>query len=76
MFIASFYRVVLEAAPQFDPDTGAQLPGPSAVFSSLPETPILTQNLHVPENWLVEVVVSKHDLDNIKLEQLETGVVR
>lgn len=72
----SFYRVVLEAGPQFDTVTGALLPGPNAVFTWLPETPILTQNLHVPENWLVEVVKSKHDLDNIKLEQIETGVAR
>uniref|UniRef100_A0A6A7FWQ9 UDP-glucose:glycoprotein glucosyltransferase 1-like isoform X2 n=2 Tax=Hirondellea gigas TaxID=1518452 RepID=A0A6A7FWQ9_9CRUS len=74
MPLKSFYRVVLEAAPKFHPETGAQLAGPYALFSWLPETPILTQNLHVPENWLVEVVKSKHDLDNIKLEQVETSV--
>ncbi|XP_018026730.1 UDP-glucose:glycoprotein glucosyltransferase 1 isoform X2 [Hyalella azteca] len=75
MPLKSFYRVVLEAAPQFHAKTGARLPGPSAVFSWLPETPILTQNFHVPDNWLVEVVRSKYDLDNIKLELVESNVV-
>ncbi|KAA0189967.1 hypothetical protein HAZT_HAZT011758 [Hyalella azteca] len=65
----------MEAAPQFHAKTGARLPGPSAVFSWLPETPILTQNFHVPDNWLVEVVRSKYDLDNIKLELVESNVV-
>ena len=75
MPLKSFYRVVLEAAPKFTDDNGDQLPGPYALFSWLPTSPILTQNLHVPENWLVEVVKSKYDLDNIKLEQVETAVV-
>ena len=29
---------------------------------------------HVPDNWLVEPVKSVYDLDNIKLENIETGV--
>ncbi|MPC29875.1 UDP-glucose:glycoprotein glucosyltransferase [Portunus trituberculatus] len=69
----SFYRFVLEPEPLFT-DGGELAPGPHARFTSIPESPILTQNYHPPENWLVEVVESLHDLDNIKLESVESGV--
>jgi hypothetical protein len=46
---------------------GKQAPGPVARFTGLPANTLLTQNLNVPENWLVEVVRSVYDLDNIKL---------
>lgn len=62
----SFYRYVIESEPRFLPD-GKALPGPYAKFAGLPASPLLTQNLQVPENWLVEVVRSVYDLDNIKL---------
>ena len=48
--------------------------GPKALFSNIPEEPILTQNYHVPDNWLVEPVKSVYDLDNIKLENMDTGM--
>ncbi|KAL7645301.1 UNVERIFIED_CONTAM: hypothetical protein RMT77_003687 [Armadillidium vulgare] len=73
MPLKSFYRFVLQAEPLFN-GNGELEPGPLARFTGLPETTILTQNYHVPENWLVEVVKSIHDLDNIKLEQVESGV--
>lgn len=71
----SFYRFVLEPEPLFS-ESGELAPGPHARFTGLPESPILTQNYHPPENWLVEVVESLHDLDNIKLELVESGVHR
>lgn len=40
----------------------------------MPTSPLLTQNMHVPENWLVEVVRSVYDLDNIRLENVESNV--
>lgn len=66
---------MLSPEPQFT-DTGELAPGPMAKFTGLPETTILTLNYHVPENWLVEVVKSIYDLDNIKLEQVESNVHR
>ena len=69
----SYFRVVLEAGPQFG-EAGQLLPGPRAAFHNIPEQPILTQNYHVPDNWLVEPIKSVHDLDNIKLEGVENGV--
>lgn len=73
MPLRSFYRYVLEPEPQFM-DSGEMTAGPHARFTGLPESPILTQNYHPPENWLVEVVESIYDLDNIKLESVESGV--
>lgn len=42
----------------------------------MPQSPILTQNIHVPDNWLVEVVKSVYDLDNIRLENVDNDVHR
>lgn len=53
---------------------GAHSPGPIARFSGMPTAPLLTQNMHVPENWLVNVVRAVHDLDNIRLEDVESVV--
>jgi len=75
MPVKSFYRFVLEPEIQFSED-GKQLPGPIARFNNMPSSPLLTQNYHVPENWLVEVVRSVYDLDNIRLENVESNVHR
>ncbi|KAJ8978902.1 hypothetical protein NQ317_008881 [Molorchus minor] len=69
----SFYRFVLDPEIQFGED-GKQLPGAMARFSNMPTSPLLTQNYHVPENWLVEVVRSVYDLDNIRLENVDSNV--
>ncbi|CAH1183606.1 unnamed protein product [Phaedon cochleariae] len=73
MPLKSFYRFVVESEIQFGED-GKQLPGPIARFTNMPTSPLLTQNYHVPENWLVEVVRSVYDLDNIRLENVESNV--
>ncbi|KAJ8920947.1 hypothetical protein NQ315_015740 [Exocentrus adspersus] len=73
MPVKSFYRFVLEPEIQFSED-GKQLPGPIAKFNNMPTSPLLTQNYHVPENWLVEVVRSVYDLDNIRLENVDSNV--
>ncbi|KAI5693677.1 hypothetical protein M8J75_003456 [Diaphorina citri] len=73
MPLKSFYRFVLESEPGFTPD-GTLLPGPGAKFLNMPAEPLLTQNLHVPDNWLVESIASPYDLDNIKLENVDSNV--
>ena len=40
----------------------------------MPETPLLTLGMDPPESWLVEAVKTPHDLDNIYLEEVESGV--
>ncbi|XP_055856792.1 UDP-glucose:glycoprotein glucosyltransferase [Episyrphus balteatus] len=69
MPVKNFYRYVVEPEIQFLPN-GKQSEGPIAKFSGLPANPLLTQNLQVPENWLVEVVRSVYDLDNVKLAEI------
>ncbi|KAK9738964.1 Thioredoxin-like domain [Popillia japonica] len=73
MPVKSFYRFVLEPEIQFTED-GRQTAGPIAKFSNMPQSPLLTQNMHVPENWLVEVIRSVYDLDNIRLENVDSNV--
>lgn len=75
MPLKSFFRFVLEPELQFTAE-GQITPGPIARFTNLPEAPLLTQNLQVPENWLVESVTSPYDLDNIRLEDVVGNVHR
>lgn len=53
---------------------GKAAAGPYAKFIGLPASPLLTQNLQVPENWLVEIVRSVYDLDNIRLNDINGPV--
>lgn len=39
----------------------------------MPQTPVLTMNIHPPEGWMVEIVRSPFDLDNIYLKEIETN---
>ena len=57
-------------------DRGHEVFWPRAVIPSLPLRDILTLGMDVPEAWLVSVVRSKHDLDNLQLGSIdETNVV-
>lgn len=69
----SFFRQVLQPRLTFT-EEGKVSEGPRAVFQNIPEQPVLTLAMHVPDNWLVEPVKSVYDLDNIKLETLEGAV--
>nr|XP_018911723.1 PREDICTED: UDP-glucose:glycoprotein glucosyltransferase [Bemisia tabaci] len=73
MPLKSFYRFVLEPELQFDAN-GRLSSGPIAKFTNMPGSPLLTQNMHVPENWLVESVASPYDLDNIRLQDVDSTV--
>nr|CAD7409331.1 unnamed protein product [Timema cristinae] len=72
MPLKSFYRFVVEPELQFVGE-GHHSPGPVARFTNMPESTLFTQNMHVPENWLVESVRSLYDLDNIRLEDVDSG---
>ena len=71
--MASFYRYVLEPELSFTPD-GSVAPGPRAIFSQLPHSPLFTLHMDVPHAWLVAALHSPHDLDNIHLQSVESGV--
>jgi UDP-glucose:glycoprotein glucosyltransferase len=66
---------VLEPEIHFTSD-GRQTSGPMARFANMPTSPLLTQNMQVPENWLVESVRSVYDLDNIRLDDVDSVVHR
>ncbi|XP_043650860.1 UDP-glucose:glycoprotein glucosyltransferase [Drosophila teissieri] len=69
MPVKNFYRYVVEPEVQFEVN-GGRSDGPLAKFSGLPANPLLTQQLQVPENWLIEAVRAVYDLDNIKLTDI------
>ena len=67
---SSFYRYVLEPEVVFQAD-GSFSPGPMAKFLDMPQSPLFTLNLNTPENWMVESVRTRYDLDNIYLEEVQ-----
>jgi UDP-glucose:glycoprotein glucosyltransferase len=73
MPVKTFYRFVVEPEIQFTSE-GKMTSGPQAKFVGLPANSLLTQNMNVPENWLVEVVRAVYDLDNIRLSEINGPV--
>ncbi|XP_074234532.1 UDP-glucose:glycoprotein glucosyltransferase 2 [Camelus bactrianus] len=69
--LKSFYRFVLEPELML---TANGIVGPAAKFLGIPEAPLLTLNMITPEGWLVEIVRSNCDLDNIHLKDVEGAV--
>ncbi|XP_027630789.1 UDP-glucose:glycoprotein glucosyltransferase 2-like, partial [Tupaia chinensis] len=65
--LQSFYRFVLEPELMSGVNNVPSL-GPMAKFLDIPESPLLTLNMITPEGWLVEIVHSNCDLDNIHLK--------
>ncbi|XP_054469981.1 UDP-glucose:glycoprotein glucosyltransferase 1 [Anoplopoma fimbria] len=73
MPLKSFYRHVLEPEVAFQSD-GSFSHGPMAKFLDMPQSPLFTLNLNTPESWMVESVLTRYDLDNIYLEEVENIV--
>lgn len=73
MPMKSFFRYVLSPEPEFEVASGS-LVQPIAKFAHMPTEPVLTMGLKIPDNWLVGVVRSPYDLDNIRLKDVEGGV--
>lgn len=73
MPLKSFYRYVLDPEVTFMTDNSFA-PGPMAKFLDMPQSPLFTLNLNTPESWMVESVHTRYDLDNIYLEEVDTGV--
>uniref|UniRef100_A0A8C7XD53 UDP-glucose ceramide glucosyltransferase-like 1 n=1 Tax=Oryzias sinensis TaxID=183150 RepID=A0A8C7XD53_9TELE len=71
--LKSFYRYVLEAEVAFQADSSFSS-GPMATFLDMPQSPLFTLNLHTPENWMVESVRTRYDLDNIYMQEVENIV--
>lgn len=72
MPLKSYYRYVLE--PEMDFSEESKSSGPHALFYDMPQSPLLTLGMDPPEAWLVESVKTQYDLDNIFLEEVESGV--
>ncbi|KAJ8309822.1 hypothetical protein KUTeg_011687 [Tegillarca granosa] len=68
-----YYRYVLEPEITFKVD-GSFSAGPYAKFTDLPQKSLLTLAMKPPDSWLVEAVKAPYDLDNILLEEVESGI--
>ncbi|KAF5843740.1 hypothetical protein DUNSADRAFT_8256 [Dunaliella salina] len=74
MPLKSYYRFAL---PDLSPgeQASAVAPGPPiAYFQRLPTKKVLTMNMDVPEAWLVEATQAAHDVDNIRLADIEGSI--
>mmetsp|Transcript_15299 Transcript_15299/g.41363 ORF Transcript_15299/g.41363 Transcript_15299/m.41363 type:complete len:1550 (+) Transcript_15299:445-5094(+) len=74
MPLKSYYRFAL---PDLSPgDQGSAVaPGPPiAFFQRLPTKRVLTLNMDVPEAWLVEATQAAHDVDNMRLADIEGSI--
>lgn len=69
MPVKNFYRYVVEPELRFTAD-GKLANSHYAKFVGLPANHLLTQNLAVPENWMVDLIRSVYDLDNIRLADI------
>ncbi|KAJ3497246.1 hypothetical protein NLG97_g2045 [Lecanicillium saksenae] len=70
--IKRFFRYVLESKPTFNEN--GSIKGAEARFNALPSEVLLTLGMDVPSAWLVAAKESIHDLDNIKLSSIKSGV--
>lgn len=67
--LKNYYRYVVPSMDDFS-NIDFSINGPKAFFANMPLSKTLTMNLDVPEPWLVEPILTVHDLDNILLENL------
>jgi UDP-glucose:glycoprotein glucosyltransferase len=70
MPLKTFYRFVVPIVDTHTP-MERNLNSISALFATLPLHKTLTLGMDVPEGWLVEPVATAHDLDNLRLDELE-----
>ncbi|GMT33941.1 hypothetical protein PFISCL1PPCAC_25238 [Pristionchus fissidentatus] len=68
-----FYRYVGSSEVSFDAE--GKVSPPRALFTHLPSKQLLTLSMHPPDAWMIEATSAKYDLDNIKMEQVETDVI-
>ena len=55
--------------------SGLDFDAPSAFFTGLPSSKVLTLHMDVPEAWLVEPTRTAYDLDNLRLSDLQGSSV-
>lgn len=69
MPLKNYYRYVLEKI-QFDEKGNLNQPGIANFHSFLPQTKLLSMNVHPPVPWFVGAIECKYDLDNLVLQDI------
>eukprot|EP00850_Spirogloea_muscicola_P001842 SM000007S20802 [mRNA] locus=s7:271985:281468:- [translate_table: standard] len=72
MPLKNFYRAAVPSKVEPWADGMLDL-GTQVTFARLPQSRLLTLNVHTPEAWLVESTIAVYDLDNIILEKVPSG---
>eukprot|EP01062_Namystynia_karyoxenos_P062747 TRINITY_DN55622_c0_g1_i1.p1 TRINITY_DN55622_c0_g1~~TRINITY_DN55622_c0_g1_i1.p1 ORF type:complete len:1666 (+),score=660.69 TRINITY_DN55622_c0_g1_i1:105-5000(+) len=67
--LKTYYRYVMAPTLRFNEQ--GEVIAPSAFFTQLPESRVLTMGVDEPEAWIVTSHYAPYDLDNIKLEDVE-----
>ena len=76
MPIQRFYRYVMDNELRFDEQESISGDKNAvATFTDLLPHLLLTMSLHTPINWMVASTYSPHDLDNIRLSEVEHGTL-
>eukprot|EP00850_Spirogloea_muscicola_P001151 SM000004S15021 [mRNA] locus=s4:854375:863925:+ [translate_table: standard] len=70
--LKNFYRAAVPSKVEPWADGMLDL-GTQVTFARLPQSRLLTLNVHTPEAWLVEPTIAVYDLDNIILEKVPSG---
>jgi len=70
MPMKNYYSYVINLDSEFDKTTGEFVSVPEGFITGLPESRVLTLAIDVPSSWLVQPIVAKYDLDNIRLKDL------
>ncbi|KAF2071176.1 hypothetical protein CYY_007511 [Polysphondylium violaceum] len=70
MPMKNYYSYVINLDSEFDKKTGEFISIPEGFITGLPESRVLTFAIDVPSSWLVQPIVAKYDLDNIRLKDL------
>jgi UDP-glucose:glycoprotein glucosyltransferase len=69
----NYYTYVL---PSLSFDQDGKLVAPKAIFTHLPPQRLLTLNLDVPSAWLVTPIEAVYDLDNLRMQDVPSGIAK
>lgn len=70
--IKRFYQYSFPSTLEFDEVSGSEIQ-PAVSFKGIPEDVLLTFSADLQQSWLAFPKTSKHDLDNIRLEDLPSS---
>ncbi|KAN0018428.1 hypothetical protein ACTFIU_011044 [Dictyostelium citrinum] len=69
--LKTYYTYVIKLTSEFNNENGGVLYNqPLGIATDIPEDRVVTLALDIPSSWLVQPIIAKYDLDNIRLKDL------